>query len=433
MSVANSTVDDTFVGIAETTWAGRPGYRIVLRGYQTLTSPIHRDNFLKGSKIGGRLRTILQNNTHLFYNRDLNFNQGGYITKAPVELVKALNYACKTVTGKPLPHLEKWGTYEPVDNGGIVCEPQEKYKVSQKSREEKPISIDDIIEDFFVERKEFEFMVSLLKSRKNLILQGPPGVGKSFMARGLAYALMEEQAEDHLQMVQFHQSYAYEDFVQGYRPTPEGGFELKNGVFFEFCERARQSPSEQYVFIVDEINRGNLSKIFGELMLLIEHDKRGENWTIPLAYQRSQDPDFFVPENLYLLGLMNTADRSLAVVDYALRRRFAFVDLKPQFNSERFRNHLCSRKVPDYLVERICERFQALNKEISSDTSNLGPGFCIGHSYFCLKGEISSNDAEVWFNQIIETEVAPLLREYYFDDPEKADNAVNVLKEAANE
>ena len=227
---------------------------------------------------------------------------------------------------------------------------------------------------------------------------------------------MKAKDRERLGFVQFHQSYAYEDFVEGYRPT-ETGFELRSGKFVEFCRQAEQDPNQDYVFIIDEINRGNLSKILGELMLLIEGDKRDRQWAMPLASGREK---FFVPPNVYLLGLMNTADRSLAVVDYALRRRFAFIDLAPNLNSPKFKAHLVSRGISAGVVETVIARIGLLNAEIVEDVTNLGPGFAIGHSYFCSDLMAGESD-HAWYERIIRTEIVPLLREYWFDAPRKVD------------
>ena len=214
--------------------------------------------------------------------------------------------------------------------------------------------------------------------------------------------------------------------MQGLRPNDDGKFALKNGVFHEFCKKAQRNPAP-HVFIIDEINRGNLSKIFGELMLLIEPDKRGSEFAMKLTY--SPDEAFYVPENLYVIGLMNTADRSLAMVDYALRRRFVFITLAPQFQSAKFHDHLAQSGVPAELTERLVAKMTVLNQHIAED-SNLGKGFCIGHSFFCPNHAQRAYD-NAWFRQVVKYEIQPLLEEYWFDNSEKAANAVRALLEFA--
>lgn len=282
--------------------------------------------------------------------------------------------------------------------------------------------ISHALSDLFVEEQQFRRILASLALRKNLILQGPPGVGKTFIARKLAWCLQGYKDSGRIQLVQFHQSYAYEDFVQGYRPTEEGGFKLRNGVFYQFCKRAEQEPNKRFVFIIDEINRGNLSRIFGELLMLIESDKRGKEYEVVLA--NSQDEErFSVPENIYVLGLMNTADRSLAMVDYALRRRFAFETLNPAFGSRKFREYLLEADVERELIDLIVERFLDLNDRIRED-NDLGPGFQIGHSFFVPE---ESADEE-WYATVIETQIAPLLHEYWFDRPDYVDSLVEQLR-----
>ena len=277
----------------------------------------------------------------------------------------------------------------------------------------------------FVDDDDFESYVEAFRHKKNLILQGPPGVGKTFMARILARALIGSDESHRVGFVQFHQSYSYEDFVQGWRPAEGGGFRRRNGIFYEFCSRASSDPTGRpFVFIVDEINRGNLSKVFGELMMLIERDKRGPKYAIPLTYSDRErgDEDFFVPDNVYLLGLMNTADRSLAVVDYALRRRFAFVSLLPKVSHPKFRAHVLSRGVPEAIINRIIDRVETLNAAIRGDR-RLGPGFEIGHSFFCDP----AGEFDDWYRAVVNSELAPLLREYWFDDSSTAEGEIRKL------
>jgi 5-methylcytosine-specific restriction protein B len=224
-------------------------------------------------------------------------------------------------------------------------------------------------------------------------------------------------------MIQFHQSYSYEDFIQGYRPMDDGTFKLENGVFYRFCKKAQSDPDKKYIFIIDEINRGNLSKIFGELMLLIESDKRGKNYGVSLTYFHSNDSKFYIPDNVYIIGTMNTADRSLAMVDYALRRRFVFINVMPNFN-QKFENELINNGVDEGIVERIVNRVESLNQQIKED-ANLGKGFQIGHSYFC--NFYNSSGDEDWYKFIVQHEIGPLLEEYWFDNEDKAQTQIQRL------
>ena len=285
----------------------------------------------------------------------------------------------------------------------------------------EPYTIDDAHEDLFIARTHFERLLGSIRTRRNLILQGPPGTGKTFIARRIAWCLIGRKDSDPIEMVQFHQSYAYEDFVQGYRPTQDGGFDLKNGVFHRFCERALTDPGTPFVFIIDEINRGNLSRIFGELLMLIEADKRSDEYAVSLTYS---DGRFHVPENVHILGMMNTADRSLALVDYALRRRFAFETLAPGYARPEFKRYLESKGTEPDLATRIVERMRELNRTIEEDPE-LGPGFEIGHSYFVP--DDGEGISEARYRHIVDTQIEPLLREYWFDSPDDIKKAVATL------
>lgn len=297
-----------------------------------------------------------------------------------------------------------------------------RYEGEEKETDDPldPYTLEEATRGVFLAPEEFEAIVATLRRKKNVVLQGPPGVGKTFIAKRLAWRLIGRKAPSKVEMVQFHQSYSYEDFIQGWRPTEEGGFELANGVLHEFATEAAADPDNDYVLIVDEINRGNLSKIFGELLMLVEADKRGERFSIPLTYSQNRTERFFIPENLHILGLMNTADRSLAMVDYALRRRFGFVSLEPQFESERFSSFMQDAQVSDELLARIVEGMRALNEAISSDVQNLGPGFAVGHSFFCPTESDEEFD-ESWYKEVVGAEIAPLLREYWFDRRDEAE------------
>jgi 5-methylcytosine-specific restriction enzyme B len=309
---------------------------------------------------------------------------------------------------------------------GTEHEPPESSGDEEQSgtaTETKTYTVADALQSLFLSREKLTAILDALVRRKNVILEGAPGVGKTFVARRIAWALLGYKDNERVQMVQFHQSYSYEDFVQGWRPRENGGFELQDGVFHRFCRNAQQDPDNRYVFIIDEINRGNLSKVFGELMMLIEADKRGPDFAIPLTYARGLEDRFHVPENVYILGMMNTADRSLAMVDYALRRRFSFVRLEPAFGSERFSDHLLGEDVPDELVERIVDRMGELNRTIAEDTRNLGPGFEIGHSFF-VPGSDEEERGEEWYERIIRYEIEPLLHEYWFDQPDRVEQQV---------
>ena len=289
-------------------------------------------------------------------------------------------------------------------------------KVVDEESEFEPYTKEDFLADVFMDKSIYERLVSILQITKNLILKGAPGVGKTYAAKRLAYSIMGEKNTERVKFVQFHQSYSYEDFVMGYRPNDSGGFVLRPGVFYKFCKKAEMDPGHDYYFIIDEINRGNLSKIFGELFVLIEADKRGEE--VQLAYR---DELFSVPKNLYIIGMLNTADRSLAMIDYALRRRFSFVEMEPAIE-KLIKMHGVD---PASKLGKLLDEVKNLNEDIKDDPS-LGSGFRIGHSYFCDSEAVTDTNLP----NIVEFEIVPMLEEYWFDNPIKATDWSERLRSA---
>ena len=303
----------------------------------------------------------------------------------------------------------------------FVSEEDDEEEIPER---EHPIyTPEKFLEEVYISESDYNTLVDLVQNKKNLIVEGAPGVGKTFMAKRLAYSIMGVKDTSRVMMVQFHQSYSYEDFVMGYRPAKEG-FELRQGSFYNFCKNAEEDSENDYFFIIDEINRGNLSKIFGELFMLIENDKRGEKNKIQLLYS---DELFFIPKNVYIIGLMNTADRSLAMIDYALRRRFAFFDLKPGFNSNGFKDY--QNELENTKFDNLINIMNELNEDIKEDES-LGEGFRIGHSYLC---NIKTDDIDDKLNYIVEYELIPLLKEYWFDDAQKVEFWSDKLRSAVND
>lgn len=303
-----------------------------------------------------------------------------------------------------------------VDENAAKIEPKEE-DIDKTESADFTYTKKDFLDEVFMTDESYDRLFAILHRKKNVILQGAPGVGKTYVAKRLAYSVMGMKDDSRVAMVQFHQSYTYEDFIMGFRPT-YNGFELRKGAFYNFCKKAEVDIDHAYFFIIDEINRGNLSKIFGELFMLIENDKRG--MPVQLLYTGEE---FTVPENVYIVGMMNTADRSLAMLDYALRRRFAFFDMEPGFETSgfmKYRQSLGNRKF-DMLIEHI----EGLNRAIAADES-LGKGFCIGHSFFCNLTQEKMEDQTL--SGIVEYELIPLLNEYWFDEPEKVEKWSHELR-----
>lgn len=300
------------------------------------------------------------------------------------------------------------------------------------AQENAPIvayAAEDILkEGCFLKREEIDRLLDRLRTKKNLILQGPPGTGKTWLAKRLAFALMGQKDESKVRAVQFHPNLSYEDFVRGWRPTGEGKLSLANGVFMEAIIAASKASSFKFVVVIEEINRGNPAQIFGELLTLLEASKRNPNEALELCYPDADGKrrPVHIPENLYVIGTMNIADRSLALVDLALRRRFAFVGLEPRLG-DTWREWVVNQcSVDATLVADIEHRIIELNDQIAADV-RLGNQFRIGHSYVTPSYRLESGDTKKWFQQVVETEIGPLLEEYWFDAPDEAKKAFERL------
>lgn len=345
--------------------------------------------------------------------------------KVSFEKVEGLETPIDYATLKSYPELEKMEFFiNP--NGSLFSLTIGEYEfLVDIIRESNPLKVVanyakydkvEFLNEVYMTENRYDVLVDVLRNKKNIILQGAPGVGKTFAAKRLAYSMIGINDESRIEFVQFHQNYSYEEFMMGYKPV-EDGFELKPGIFHRFCQKAANQPDKEYFFIIDEINRGNMSKIFGELLMLIERDYRGTKAT--LAYNGLS---FNVPENLYIIGMMNTADRSLAIIDYALRRRFSFFEIEPGFDSEGF--VVYQKSLNNETFDLLIERTKELNKEIIMDKS-LGKEFCIGHSYFCGKKAAECTDS--WIQTIVDYDILPMLSEYWFDDPAKLKRWENIL------
>jgi 5-methylcytosine-specific restriction protein B len=279
-----------------------------------------------------------------------------------------------------------------------------------------------------MKEEDYDSLVDLLERKKNIILQGPPGVGKTFAAKRLAYSLLGEKVEDQVEQVQFHESYSYEDFVIGYKPAKDG-FHLQQGVFYRFCKKAENHRDKKYFFLIDEINRGKLGKIFGELLSTIENGYRGQKVRLAYADEDGSPLYFSVPENVYIIGMMNTADRSLALIDYALRRRFSFFTMKPGFNTDGFQEK--QDAMGNATFDKLVGAIGKLNEEVKGDKT-LGEGFEIGHSYLCVDRWEKENCTDAWMKSVVEYEIIPLLSEYWFDNEDQLKKWKGILEQVVS-
>lgn len=293
--------------------------------------------------------------------------------------------------------------------------------------QQEPYTINSILDDgCFLSQPTLESMLHRLQTKQNIILQGPPGTGKTWLAKRLAYALIGRKDDRNVRPMQFHPNLSYEDFVRGWRPQGDGRLALVNGPFLQMVEQARADEGSDYVMVIEEINRGNPASVFGEMLTLLESDKRSPDEALSLAYPSEPDERVHIPPNVFVIGTMNTADRSIAMVDLALRRRFAFFDLEPMLN-ETWRDWVQEQcGIDGAFLGEIAQRINALNEDIANDR-NLGRQFRIGHSFVTPAPGTDIGEPEAWFTQVVDTEIVPLLHEYWFDDPEKVDAAKSAL------
>ena len=356
---------------------------------------------------------------------------------------RAIHHIREGLEGKPAKHIRFYDEdirkyWKPVRKGdppveelesGIISSPNEVSPTqSQPQPSEAPqYSISDIISDgCFLERSSLEDILVHWRMKKNLILQGPPGTGKTWLARKLAYALIGRKDESKVASVQFHSNLSYEDFVRGWRPSGDGKLDLVDGPFLRMVDTARSDDDGQYVMVIEEINRGNPAQVFGEMLTLLEADKRRKGEALGLSYRRSKDERVYIPENLYVIGTMNIADRSLALVDLAFRRRFVFEELEPRIG-QRWLDWVHEKSGVDIqLLHDIRRRLLDLNQQIADDRT-LGRQFRIGHSYVTPPPGDAMRDARAWFRRVVEKEIGPLLVEYWFDSPETAQQAKSDL------
>jgi len=408
ISIASGPADDQFICLEGTDWEGREGYRVELHDYKELKPRLDRQHIFQEKEA---MKDIREKHKKLFYTINLDYRQGGYLTELPSELVRLFNKIYNQLAQEDLPHL----------NDGEDL----PYIKEEEEMSEENYSISQILkEGCFVSEDKLKKIIHTLKLKKNLILQGPPGTGKTWLAKKLGYALVGSEDKTKVRSFQFHPSLSYEDFIRGYRPSENEKLSLIDGPFMDAIEQAKKTDAP-YVVVIEEINRGNPAQIFGEMLTLLEADKRGPSEAMELTYKKSPEELVYIPDNLYVIGTMNLADRSLALVDLALRRRFAFFDLEPSLNLA-WENWLKTKGISTQFINEIKTRMTLLNNQIADDSA-LGAQYKIGHSYVTPITNVK--DEKEWFLQVIESEIGPLLDEYWFDNASLADEVKNRVRE----
>lgn len=311
-----------------------------------------------------------------------------------------------------------------------AAEAGESITAAEEPDEDERFTIDDLLEQgCFIPREEIELMMNRLREKKNLILQGPPGTGKTWVARQLAHILCGTDSDESTTAVQFHPSMSYEDFIQGFRPSGDGKLTLAKGPLLKAVDKANEDETTPHVVVIEEINRGNPAQIFGDMLTLLEADKRNPENALTTLYSPDGET-IFLPKNLYIIGTMNQADRSLAMLDMALRRRFAFITLRPQLNASWRRFCIEHRRCNESALVDIAQRINTVN-ELISDDFTLGPAYEIGHSFVTPLRELKDSSyatTMMWFANVIESELKPLLTEYWFDNSPALENALRVLR-----
>lgn len=371
-------------------WAGSENYFLVrLENYEAIEPPFLKEKFFNEQRTADGLRNFPTDEVvgGVFFTNNMRVRQGGYLTEAPQGLMEILNSRYNELRGEDLPKFRR-NDDNPEQDDQLRGNPLDQL-------------VNDVNYDFENGRNKIELLVDLIREKKSVILYGPPGTGKTFIATKLADHLSKGD-NTRRRMIQFHQSYSYEEFIEGFRPSLQTNnslaFSLIPGSFKAFCEEARKDSDEDYIFIIDEFNRGNIAKIFGELMYLLEYRNRDES--IVLAYSGE---NFSIPENVFIIGTMNTADRSLAIMDFALRRRFAFFRLDPDYEVLR---RFLTKNNNEHLSDLLVEKLRRVNRRIREKD------FCLGISYF-MKNDLNEDSAKrIWKYQI-----EPYLFELFHDEP----------------